>query len=43
MKALLIIDMQAGMLQSATPPRDVDGVVERINTVARALHEPRGW
>ncbi len=37
MEALLIIDMQVGMLQSATPPRDVDIVVQRINAVANAM------
>ncbi|ETX00427.1 MAG: isochorismatase [Candidatus Entotheonella factor] len=37
MEALLIIDMQVGMLESEAPPRDVDLVVQRINAVASAM------
>lgn len=40
--ALLIIDMQAGMLQSDRPPRDVEEVVRRINSVADAVREAGG-
>ena len=37
MKALLVIDMQVGLLDSETPPRDVESVVQRINHVARVM------
>ena len=42
MKAMLVIDMQVGMLDGETPPVDVDGVVYRINKVARALRSTSG-
>ena len=34
MKALLIIDMQAGSFKAETPRYDADGIVERINSLA---------
>ena len=42
MRAMLVIDMQVGMLDGDTPPVDVDGVVGRINKVARALRSNSG-
>ena len=41
MKALLVIDMQVGMFENGTP-RDVDGVLQRINHVARAMRTADG-
>jgi nicotinamidase-related amidase len=40
--ALLIIDMQAGLFTPETPRHDADGVVARINAVARALRQSGG-
>ncbi len=37
MRAMLVIDMQVGMLEGETPVKDVDGVVHRINQLTRAL------
>ncbi len=42
MNALLVIDMQVGMLESAMPPRNVNDVVQRINNVARAIRNSCG-
>lgn len=42
MKALLVVDMQVGLLESQTPPRDVSGIVQRINDVAQAVRESHG-
>ncbi len=39
MEALIIIDMQVGMLDSERPPRDVELVVQRINAVADAMRK----
>jgi nicotinamidase-related amidase len=35
--ALLVIDMQAGLFGADTPRHDAEGVVERINALARAV------
>jgi nicotinamidase-related amidase len=37
-RAMLVIDMQVGMLENDPPPKDVDSVVQRINQLARVLH-----
>ncbi len=37
MRAMLVIDMQVGMLESDPPPNDVDEVVQRINQITRVL------
>lgn len=36
-KALLVIDMQKGSFTALTPRHDTDGVVQRINLVAKAF------
>lgn len=38
-EALIIIDMQVGMLAGERPPHDVDGVIQRINAVANAMRQ----
>ena len=40
--ALLIIDMQVGLFTQETPRHDAEGVVSRINAVARALRQSGG-
>ncbi len=40
--ALLIIDMQAGLFTPETPRHDSEGVVRRVNAVARAVRERGG-
>ena len=42
MDALLVIDMQVGMLDASSLPHDVDLVVERINRVARTVRNRNG-
>lgn len=42
MKALLVIDMQVGLFGKDTPRHDADGVVGRINALARAVRQARG-
>jgi hypothetical protein len=42
MTALLVIDMQVGLFTTETPRFDADGVVGRINALARAVHESDG-
>lgn len=37
MKALIVIDMQVGMLDGETVPHDLDNVVDKINTVAEVI------
>jgi nicotinamidase-related amidase len=40
--ALLVIDMQAGLFGADTPRHDAEGVVERINALARAVRREGG-
>ena len=40
--ALLVIDMQAGLFGADSPRHDAEGVVERINAVARAVRREGG-
>jgi nicotinamidase-related amidase len=40
--ALLVIDMQAGLFTSQTPRHDAEGVVSRINSLARTVRESGG-
>ena len=40
--ALLIIDMQPGMLQGDNPPKNVGDIVQRVNSVARVVREAGG-
>jgi nicotinamidase-related amidase len=40
--ALLVIDMQAGLFGPEAPRYDADGVVDRINGLARAVREAGG-
>ena len=42
MTALIVIDMQCGMLDGDPAPRNVGSLVERINTVGRAVREAGG-
>ncbi len=42
MKALLVIDMQVGLFQGEPPRHDAQGVIERINEVARAVRATGG-
>jgi nicotinamidase-related amidase len=42
MTALLVIDMQVGSFTTETPRFDADGVVGRINALARAVRESDG-
>jgi len=42
MRALLVIDMQVGMLESERPPRDINSVVQHINDVARVIRTSHG-
>jgi nicotinamidase-related amidase len=39
---LLVIDMQAGLFVEATPRHDAEGVVDRINALARAVRQAGG-
>lgn len=40
--ALVVIDMQVGLFGADTPRHDAEGVVERINALARAVRGGRG-
>ena len=40
--ALLVIDMQVGLFGADTPRHDAEGVVERINALARAVRRAGG-
>jgi nicotinamidase-related amidase len=40
--ALLVIDMQAGLFGRDTPRYDADGVVDRINDLARSVRDASG-
>ena len=40
--ALLVIDMQVGLFGADTPRHDAEGVVERINALARAIRREGG-
>ena len=40
--ALLVIDMQVGLFGADTPRHDAEGVVERINALARAVRREGG-
>lgn len=40
--AILVIDMQVGLFTDETPRYDSEGVVERINALARAIRKNRG-
>ncbi len=42
MKALLIIDMQAGLFAGPSPRYDAQGVIRRINDIARAVRAAGG-
>lgn len=42
MKALLIIDMQVGLFAGETPRYDADGVIQRVNELARAVRATGG-
>ena len=42
MNTLLVIDMQMGVFGPDTPRHDTEGVVDRINTLARAVRDRRG-
>lgn len=42
MKALLVIDMQAGLFEGNPPRYDADGVIQRINEVARVMRTTGG-
>ena len=37
MKALLIVDMQVGLFEGSPPRYDADGIIQRINQVARTV------
>jgi nicotinamidase-related amidase len=42
MQALLVIDMQVGLFGDDTPRHDAEGVVDRINALARAVRHAGG-
>jgi nicotinamidase-related amidase len=42
MKALLVVDMQAGLFEGNPPRYDADGVIQRINQVASAVRSTGG-
>lgn len=42
MKALLIVDMQAGLFEGYPPRYDAEGVIQRINQVARTVRLAAG-
>ena len=42
MKALLVIDMQAGLFEGDSPRYDADGVIQRINKIARIVRATGG-
>jgi nicotinamidase-related amidase len=42
MKALLVIDMQVGLFEGKPPRLDADGVIQRINEIARVVRATGG-
>jgi nicotinamidase-related amidase len=42
MKALLVVDMQIGLFEGNPPRYDADGVIQRINQVARTVRSTSG-
>ncbi len=42
MKALLIVDMQVGLFEGPLPRHDADGVIRRVNEIARAVRATGG-
>ena len=42
MKALLVIDMQVGLFEGEPPRLDADGVIRRINEIARVVRATEG-
>lgn len=42
MKALLIVDMQVGLFEGELPRHDADGVIQRVNEIARVVRRTGG-
>lgn len=42
MKALLVVDMQVGLFEGDSPRYDAEGVIQRINTIARVVRATGG-